>query len=325
MPPSDIRHRAFARYARGVLAFNVAVVLWGAYVRASGSGAGCGRHWPACNGRVVPLLQSAKEMVEFAHRASSGVALVLVVVMLAWALRSLPKGHPARGGAAASVAFMVMEALLGAGLVLLRLVEQDASLLRAVSMAAHLTNTLFLLGAITLTAWWAAGGARLRLAGRGPLPWAVLPALLATLVVAVAGAVTALGDTLFPASSLAAGLRQDLSPTAHFLIRLRVLHPALAVATGLLVGVSGFAVRRLRPTPAASRLSRILVALFFAQLAAGALNVVLLAPIWMQIVHLLLADAVWITLVLTAAAALADDAPARAPAVVPPDLAAAGV
>ncbi|HET6763227.1 MAG TPA: COX15/CtaA family protein [Longimicrobiaceae bacterium] len=301
-------HPAFARYTRGVLAFNVAVVLWAAYVRASGSGAGCGRHWPACNGRVVPLLQSTKEMVEFAHRISSGLALLLVVGMLVWALRRLPAGHPARGGAIASMVLMVMEALLGAGLVLLRLVENDASKLRAISMAAHLTNTLFLLGAITLTCWWAAGGARIRLRGNGRRVAIVAPALAATVVVAVSGAVTALGDTLFPAGSLAAGLRQDLSPTAHFLIRLRILHPAFAIATGVLVVFTGYAVRRARTGAATARLSRVLVALFFAQLAAGAVNVVLLAPTAMQILHLLLADCVWIALVLTAASALSEDA-----------------
>jgi heme A synthase len=299
--------RGFARYTRAVLAFNVAVVLWGAYVRASGSGAGCGRHWPACNGRVVPLLESTKEMVEFTHRASSGAALLLVLGMLVWAFRRLPAGHPARAGAAASMALMVMEALLGAGLVLLRLVENDASKLRAISMAAHLTNTLFLLATITLTAWWAAGGARIRIRGNRRTVWTVAPALAATIVVAVSGAVTALGDTLFPAGSLAAGLRQDLSPTAHFLIRLRVLHPALAVATGLLVVLTGYAVRRARSGSAAVPLSRALVALFIAQLAVGATNVALLAPTWMQIVHLLLADCVWIVLVLTAAAALAEE------------------
>jgi heme a synthase len=313
-PSSTPTHSGFARYTRGVLAFNVAVVLWGAYVRASGSGAGCGRHWPACNGRVVPLLQSTKEMVEFAHRVSSGMALLLVVGMLVWALRRLPKGHPARGGAIASMVLMVMEALLGAGLVLLRLVENDASKLRAISMAAHLTNTLFLLGAITLTCWWAAGGARIRLRGNGRIVGIVAPALAATIIVAVSGAVTALGDTLFPAGSLAAGLRQDLSPTAHFLIRLRILHPVFAIATGVLVVFTGYAVRRARTGETTALLSRILVALFFAQLAAGAINVVLLAPTAMQLVHLLLADAVWIALVLTAASALAGAPAAEAAA-----------
>jgi heme A synthase len=188
--------------------------------------------------------------------------------------------------------------------VLLRLVEHDASRMRAISMAAHLTNTLFLLAAITLTAWWAAGGARVRLAGNRKMAWAVGPALLATVVVAVSGAVTALGDTLYPAASLAAGMRADVSPTASFLIRLRVLHPTFAVATGVLVVFTGFAVRRLRPTETVSRLSRLLVALFVAQIVAGTTNVLLLAPTWMQIVHLLLADCVWIALVLTAAATL---------------------
>jgi heme A synthase len=64
----------------------------------------------------------------------------------------------------------------------------------------------------------------------------------------------------------------------------------------------------MRPTPDTIRFSRALIALFLVQLATGALNVFLLAPIWLQLVHLFLADLVWITCVLLAAAALAQEA-----------------
>lgn len=296
-------HKGFARFAQLVLAYTVAVVLWGAYVRATGSGAGCGRHWPRCNGTVLPRSPSAETMIEFTHRATSGLALLAVVALLLYAFRVIPKGAPARDGAVASVVLMLTEAAVGAGLVLLELVGANSSGWRAFMMALHLVNTFFLLGAITLTAWWGSGGRRVRLRGQGAAGALMLSAIVLTLLVGVTGAITALGDTLFPKTSV--GLA--LSPTAHFLERLRVVHPLMAIATGLFVVLTGAAVRRMRPDPSTVRFSHALAWLFGLQIVAGTVNIVLLVPVWMQLVHLLLADALWITLVLTAASALADE------------------
>jgi len=293
--------RRFARFSAGVLAYNVAVVLWGAFVRASGSGAGCGAHWPKCDGRVIPRLASTEQVIEFAHRMTSGFALVAVAAMLVWALLAFPKRHPARRGAAFSALFIVTEALVGAGLVLLKYVALDQRVGRVFWMAAHLVNTFLLLGALTLTAWWAFGGRPIRLRRQGAAAWVLGTAVAATLAVGITGAVTALGDTLFPRTEVSL----DFASAAHFLEQLRVVHPVLAILTGVYVAAAGLVVRRLRPGAATGRLSRLLVGLFFAQLAAGAVNIVLLAPVWMQLVHLLMADVVWITLVCTAAAALA--------------------
>jgi heme A synthase len=310
----DARAGRLARYAWGVLAANVAVVLWGAFVRATGSGAGCGSHWPRCDGRVIPRLASTAQVIEFTHRATSGIALLLVVGLLAWSFRATPRGHPARTGAVLSMFFMLTEAGVGAGLVLFGLVDDDRSGARAGALAVHLTNTFLLLGALALTAWWASGGRRVRARGRGVLSWALPSALVLTIVVGITGAVTALGDTLFPKTRV--GL--DAGSTAHFLERLRVVHPLVAIATALSVVAVSHLVRRLRPSPEATRLSIVLTLLFAAQVVAGAVNVVLLAPVWMQIVHLLLADAVWISLVLTTAAAFAEQAsPAEAESIAP--------
>jgi heme A synthase len=126
-------------------------------------------------------------------------------------------------------------------------------------------------------------------------------AMGSVLVLASSGAIAALGDTLFPARSLGEGFAQDLSPAAHVFVRLRVLHPMIAIVVALGIVVAASLVRALRPAPRIQILSRAVTLLFLVQLGAGLLNVTLLAPVWMQLVHLLLADATWITLVVMAA------------------------
>ncbi|HZH31749.1 MAG TPA: COX15/CtaA family protein, partial [Pyrinomonadaceae bacterium] len=217
----------FAVYAWLVVAANLFVIVWGAYVRASFSGDGCGSHWPLCNGEVLPRTGLLKTVIELTHRLTSGVALLLVVGLVWRARRLFPRGHRVRRGAFWSLIFILIEALIGAALVKLDLVAHNASLARAFVMSFHLVNTFVLLAVLSLTAWWAMGGDAVLLRGRGKLAAIFAAGLCGTLLVAVSGAVAALGDTLFPVNSLAEGIRQDLSPTAHFLVRLRVLHPLL--------------------------------------------------------------------------------------------------
>ena len=303
----------YARYAWLVLAYNILVVLWGAYVRATGSGAGCGSHWPLCNGVVIPRSPAVETLIEFSHRLSSGLALIFVVALVVGAFRTYPRGHIVRLGASLSMAFMITEALVGAGLVLFNLVAHNASLARAWAVAIHLVNTFLLLAALTLTAHWASGGARLSLRQRGLAAIILGVGLLGMLILGASGALTALGDTLFPASSLAEGIRQDFSSGAHFLIRLRLFHPAIAVTVSAYLVVAGWLLRGL----GVRRWSRLLNGLVVVQLAAGVINVLLLAPVWMQLLHLLLADLMWVTVVLLAAEALAQRE-ALAPAPGPP-------
>jgi heme A synthase len=298
----------FARFAWGVLAFTLAVVLWGAYVRATGSGAGCGNHWPLCNGEVVPASPAVQTMIEFTHRAMSGIDGVLIVLLLAWGVRVFPRGHPARLGAILSVVFVVTEALIGAALVKLEQVAQNASVGRAWSLSGHLINTLGLLACLALTAWWAGGGSRLDWRSRkwGPIS----PAILLFILTGISGAIAALGDTLFPVSSLAAGFQQDFAPAANVFLRLRIYHPFLAGATG--VWLAFYAIRTATRVESARPYAHSLLALVAIQVSAGVLNVLLLAPVWMQIVHLLLADLVWISLVLLAASILQKQGQAEA-------------
>jgi heme A synthase len=298
---------ALARYAWLVLAWNLAVISWGAYVRATGSGAGCGNHWPLCNGDVLPRSPDAATLIEFSHRFTSGVALVLVAVLVVWTFRACRPGHPARVGAGLSLFFILTEAAVGAGLVLFELVADNATMARAMFMAVHLLNTFLLLASLSLTGRWLTTGRGLALRGRGRITAAVAAGCAALLLAGASGAVAALGDTLFPASSLSEALAADLSASSHLLLRLRMLHPLLAVGTAVLIVILGTRLSR-RGGPFAGQAVRVLTGLTVLQVAFGFLNVVFLAPVWLQLLHLLVADGIWIAFVLVGADALATDA-----------------
>lgn len=297
-PQKEQARKRFRNYTWGVLGFNIAVILWGALVRATGSGAGCGGNWPLCKGEVFLPSSQVETIIEYTHRATSGIAFVMVAVLLVWAFRRYPRKSTLRKGAAWSMVFMITEALLGAGLVLFDWVVDNTSLARVIVQVVHLLNTHFLLGALTYTAWAASGKdmARGKL-NRTSLP--LLAGMAGILIMSGAGAVTALGDTIFPAGSLAEGIQADLSPTAHFLVRLRVWHPILALAVGFYVLV--LTRIRLLSAPPGSTLRRLgwsVIAVYGLQVLGGILNIFLLAPVWMQIIHLALADAIWITYLL---------------------------
>ena len=297
---------SFAKYAWGFIAYNFLVIVWGAYVRASGSGAGCGAHWPTCNGDVIPRPKTVATMIEVSHRLTSGLALIGTVVLVVWAFRAFPAGHRVRRASLYSLGFMLAEALVGAALVLFEHVAQNPSQKRALSMSLHLTNTFFLLASLVLTAYFASGGAPAKLRGQGFLRIPIGLAMVGALFVGTSGAVAALGDTLFPAKSLGEGIAQDLSASAHIFLRLRVLHPILACTLGVVVVGTSTLARSLRPGDrAVSFCSRVLTGLFVAQLLVGLLNVGLLAPIPVQLVHLVLADSVWVFLVLLAVTSFA--------------------
>lgn len=296
----------FAKYAWGVLAYNLVVILWGAFVRASGSGAGCGSHWPLCNGEVIPIMPQISTLIEFTHRLMSGIALLSVVVLLIWAMRKYPPRHLVRRGAGFSMFFMITEALVGAGLVLLQLVAENTSIARGFSISIHLVNTFLLLACLSLTAWWASGERPITIRRGGEVAWVLGIGLLGMFVLGMSGAITALGDTLFPASSFSEGLRQELSATTHIFLRLRILHPTIAVVVSIYLILATSWVTVVRPGTQLTNFRRGLAILVAIQILAGVVNVFLLAPIWLQLVHLLISDAIWILLVLFSAIALAE-------------------
>lgn len=286
--------RQFRRFAWIVLGYAILVIVWGAVVRATSSGAGCGAHWPLCNGEVVPLAPTLTTIIEFVHRTTSGLILIMTALLVWMAAKTFPAGHAARRAAKSSLIFVIVEALIGAGIVLLRLVEDNASVLRAVYIAGHLTNTLLLVGCYTWT---------IVAAGPAPISWSdemrtrwsgrLRFALIGLILVSAIGAVVALGDTLFPHATLAEGFAADLDPAAHFLIRLRIWHPGVALFVSALlpwiVVKSGAMDEPALRTPA-----RAVVWFVIVQVALGAANLFLLAPLALQMAHLLVSNLLWV-------------------------------
>ena len=297
--------KRFAKFAWFVLVFNILVILWGAVVRATGSGAGCGSHWPTCNGDVIPLAPQLETLIEFTHRLSSGIDFLLVLGMLIWALKIKPKKYLLQKSSAFAMLFIITESLVGASLVLFDWVAGNISTARVIVMGIHLINTHLLLAAIVLTAWWASGGAPPRLNDKiTKIKIRFALGIIGVLVLSVIGAVTALGDTLFPAENLFNGIQQDFSTASHFIVRMRVWHPVIATIVGLYLIQFVFSLGSKRHSLWNTRFAYTLGILFLVQLIAGIINLFLLAPVWMQIIHLFLADLVWLALILLAAETL---------------------
>lgn len=273
-----------------MIAYTLFVILWGALVRATLSGAGCGDHWPLCNGEVVPLAPSTETMVELTHRVSSGLAWIFALLFVVFSRRVFPKGHLGRRGAALVLFFMTTEALVGAGLVLTKMVADNPESTRAYWAAAHLLNTFALLYVLTLHAHYAHEGKVIALPRSERLGFRAVYGVL--LVVGATGAIAALGDTLFPATSISDAIAQDFDASSHIFLRLRALHPIAALvgaASCIALGVRAH--NREAGAPAVW-----VIGLACTQVGVGFLNMFLLAPVWLQLVHLALADGLWLSL-----------------------------
>jgi heme A synthase len=300
------------RWSLALLGVTVLVILWGAFVRVTGSGAGCADHWPLCNGVLVPRAPRIETVIEFTHRITSGLSGLLSLVV-AWLALRTERGSPVRPAAVTGLALMLLEGAIGALLVKKGLVANDASEARALVVGMHLGNTFLLLAAQLLTVHFASGAPRPALKGRPGLVLTLFGLLALVLVVGASGAVTALGDTLFPAESLAQGMRDDFAAGSHFLVRLRVWHPVLALGTGALVAYAAQALRSASDSRDVQRWALWVIGLFLLQVGVGSLNLFLLAPAWLQVLHLLLADLLWLALVQLTLHALAAPAAAATP------------
>ena len=286
---------AFTRAAWLFLGYLVAVILFGAWVRISHSGAGCGSSWPTCHGEIVPSLPSTAAVIEFTHRLSSGLCGIFGLVMLGWAWRRFQTGQVFRL-IALTLLFIVFEGAIGAGLVLGELVADDDSVARAIVIALHLINTLALTACAALAAWHSQTSLRGVFITRRRLVFVVGLALV--VVTVMSGAVTALGDTLFPievttGTGLFTQIRDDLSAGNHFLVRLRVLHPLMAIV------MAAYMLWLLLSEATTNRWASVALYLIVLEVVIGFLNIGLAAPALLQIIHLLIAQAFWVSIVLT--------------------------
>jgi heme a synthase len=297
---SKIGQASLARFACFVVVYNIAVIVWGAYVRATGSGAGCGSHWPLCNGEFLPSTPQTQTVIEFTHRVMSGLSLVLGAILLIWCWRRTAKGDWPRYSAVAAAVLLFNEALLGAMLVLLDHIDGlSRSATHALFMCLHFGNTLLLLAALALTAWWLSNGNRRP--GMIARPYQAIATglgLVSVMVIGITGSLASFGDTIFPADSLSHAVVQDFSSSSQILLRLRVLHPIAAVIGSVYVLwlLQTFWRRKER-----SPWTLLLTVTLTAQLTLGAMNVILLAPVWLQMTHLFVAEMFWILLVLASA------------------------
>jgi heme A synthase len=295
--------RQFGRLAWLASGYTLFVILFGAVVRITGSGAGCGQHWPTCHGEIAHLPRTIETAIELTHRVTSGLSLLLVLWVVIAARRTFPKRHRVRKAAFWAFAFIIVEALIGAGLVLLELVGTNKSVARAIVMPLHLVSTSILMAALTLAAWWSRPRTAAMAANPGRFKALLVTAAAGVLLVSGTGAITALGDTLYPVQSagVGGGLADALGMGAHFLQRLRLVHPILAVCVTVFIFYASAHIAENAEHRTASKFARLLMFAVGAQIAIGVLNVLLSAPGVMQVVHLAAANVVWVLLVLLAA------------------------
>jgi heme A synthase len=309
--PSLRARTVFPYVAWAALGLNLLVILWGTVVRATGSGDGCGESWPKCAQQFIPKNPTFETLIEFSHRASSlfaglGVAAVFVLALWAW-----PKRHLVRRAATLGGILIIVEALLGASLVIFGWVDADVSTARMIVVPLHLGNTFMLLGSLAVTAWWGSGLPLPRSEGKQmSIRWLWIGGVV-LLVLGATGALNALADTIFPADSVAEGITDEFGPSAPILLRLRIIHPVVAIAGGLLVGwIAADTARRgsVRTKRLAATVSIVVLSQFF----IGIANVFFLAPLSLQVIHLLVADILWISFVLFGVSWLGDPVGVRA-------------
>lgn len=271
---------------RAGLFLAISSILAGAIVRATGSGDGCGSTWPTCKGRVIPELSDIPELIEFSHRAVSGILLV-VTLMIFLKTRDLEKNNLKKVISNYLTFFVVLEAVIGAVIVLFEWVGLNSSLPRIVAVPIHLVNTFGLL-ACFIALYKVVKDDLQSIKGIVDNQFLVVMCLF--LLSGATGSITALADVLFPSESFIQGFVEDFDETSELLTRLRILHPIVA---SLLSISLFFESNRLKKTYKLNTKSLKLMVLVAVTL--GVVNV--LSNIWLplSVLHLAIADFLWIT------------------------------
>ncbi len=243
--------------------YTLATVAWGAIVRATGSGAGCGNHWPFCDGHVLPIFNSYQRIFEFAHRTSTGLILPLSIGLVIWSRRVFTAGSMGRKASLGVFAMTIVEALIGAVLVLFGWVNTNPSAARAYMMGTHVVSTFVLIGFLTTTILAANGARPIRLKGQGSVGWMLGACVSCTALLGISGAISALGHQLWPTKDV---LKAAASPDSPWMVRLQPMHPFLATSIALLTILTVGLLLHLRPTTEVRRASRYVAGAFGAEM-----------------------------------------------------------
>lgn len=290
----------FAKFCWYTLIYTLAVVAWGVYLRASNFGDGCGSNWPMCGDNVDPIKGPIATLVESTHRLSTMLLGVLSLVVIVWAYKSFEKGHLARKFSGLFLFMVLFEGWIGRYLVKRDLVTVNDTVERAVWMGVHVLSTFLLLGALVGAALSASRIRPITLKSQGAVGWLLGVGFVGTMLLGVSGAIAAFGNQVDPAVY---GLADRLKPTAFWAHKLSVAHPIGAVSIGLYLMLMSSLVQHLRQDPFVRNASRTLIGVLIVQGIVGGANILLKAPVALQMIHLVLADLNWITVVVLAIAA----------------------
>lgn len=284
------KNRTYSNWVLALIIYSLFVFLWGAWVRISGSGDGCGEHWPFCHGELIPDSYAVKVWIENFHRISTKIYGFFVIGLVILGFRRSEKGHAVRKGILWTLFFTLTEGAIGAVLVIKGFVANDDSPERAVIIALHLMNTFFLMSSLFYT-WFVSRHDLSNLKISFTKNIMLLKASW-LLVLGGTGAIAALSTTLFPSESLLSGLASDFAADGHFLERLRVLHPILAV--GFVVYALAQWNRDLSHNPVAEKWRNWFLISVVAGFFVGLVTLALLSPTWLKLTHLMTAHVLWL-------------------------------
>lgn len=291
----------FATFAWIVLIYNLLVVGFGVFLRAAGLGDGCGENWPLCTGEKNPVKGSFATLIESTHRISTTLVGLFAIIMVVWAFRYFAKGHPAKKMAVGFLVMTLFEGLVGRHLVVKGLVTDKDTVERAMWMMAHVVSIFLLLGFNVGAALSTSGIRPIQFRNQGVVGWLLGLGFFGTFLLGVSGAISAFGHQVRPDVE---GLSERLQTGAFWASKLAIAHPIGSASIGLFMFLMCGLIQHLRPDPFVKNACRTVIGLLALQMGVGLLNIFMSAPIFMQMIHLVLADLNWISLVVLATAAL---------------------
>tara|TARA_B100000579_G_scaffold94147_1_gene74418 strand:- start:1883 stop:2773 length:891 start_codon:yes stop_codon:yes gene_type:complete len=273
-------------YAKLGLFLSIVSILAGAFVRATGSGDGCGATWPTCKGRIIPALTDTSELIEFSHRSVSGLLLIVTLIIFLKS-RKFQKGSLVKSVTNYLTFFVVFEAVIGAVIVLFEWVGLNSSLPRIVAVPIHLVNTFGLLGCFAILNKILQDDLKeIKLIFNRN--FILISSMF--LLSGATGSITALADVLFPSASFIEGFLEDFDKTSEILTRLRILHPIISSALSVVLYVYSTRIDKKYGVNVKLLKTFVIIAVLL-----GVLNVISNIVLPLSILHLAIADFLWIS------------------------------